>query len=773
VKRNVLTRLPAEVTSFVGRRQERAEVKRLLSLARLVTLTGVGGVGKTRLAFRTAADLQKAFSDGVYVAQLADLNDPELLEQVVVSAVGIRDPSGHPFVALTSYLGDDRALLVLDNCEHLPDACGHFVSELLRACPQLRVLTTSREALRIEGEHLFVVPPLSTPDPGEPLTPSRLQRYEATNLLVDRAAAVLPDFSVTQENCAAVAQLCQTLDGIPLSVELAAARLPGLSPKQIVHRLEDRFHLLTEGDRQAPARHQNLSALIEWSFELCSPEEQLLWARASIFPGSFDLPAAEAICSGGELTRDRVLETVAGLVTKSILIRDENTGEARYRMLETIRQYGRPRLAEPDSEESLQRRHREWYYRVASRAKQEWFGANQPEWLARLQSDHANLRAALDLSFASPKEARTGLDLAASLWFYWIATGFLTEGRRWLHRGLELDREASPARNTALWVAAWLAAVQGDFQAATAMLDEARAMGRSRGDSAVLAYVAQTEGMSALLQNDLPRARGLFEEALGRHRLAEDPAGVANDLMQLCVIASLEGDPEGATTFGQECLSIYDAYGERWYKSYALCDLGISLWQQGNADEAAAVERESLLLSRSFNQKLGIGMSVEVLAWIAVTNGDFGRAAHLLGALQEIWRAIGVPESGLGHFTGYHEQCVARAREELGEQEFDHFRSAGEGFDLDELVAYALDEHSPRERDSATPTPLTPRELEVAELLGKGKTNKEIATILLIAPRTAEGHVEHILTKLGFATRTQVAAWVAQCRVAGDTPGGS
>jgi predicted ATPase/DNA-binding CsgD family transcriptional regulator len=771
MKHRVVTRLPAEVTSFVGRRRELAGIKRLYSTARLVTLTGVGGVGKTRLALQFAGSRQ-AFPDGVFLAELEDLTDPRLITQVVATAIGIQDDAGNLRTTLTDYISDKHLLLVLDNCEHLSEGCGLLILELLQACPQLRVLATSREPLRVAGEHVFVVPPLSTPDPDQAYTPDSLARYEATKLLLDRAAAVVPNFAVTPENSAALVQLCQRLDGIPLSVELAAARLPGLSAEEILRRIEDRFHLLTRGIRQAPARHRTLSALMGWSFDLCSPAEQRLWARLSVFPGGFDLPAAQAVCSGDGLTHDDVYAAVAGLVDKSVLIRDESVGVARYRMLETLREYGRLKLtAAPDDEAALLRKHRDWYRGVAGQAKREWFGANQVEWLAHLQRDQANLRAALKFSLNTPGEARAALDLAAALWFYWIAAGFLIEGRLWLSQALELDSDATPTRATALWVAAWLAAVQGDFQAAANMLQEARVLGHARDDSVVLAYVAQTDGLSAMLQDDLHRARALFVEALGRHREAEDPAGIVNDLIQLSAITSLQGDFRDAAEFSRECLSLCDAYGERWYKSYALCDLGIALWKQGDTRRAGAVERESIRLSRSFQQKLGIGMGIEILAWIAETDGRSERAARLLGALPEIWRAIGVPPSGLGHFTAEHDRCVARAREELGEHEFEAQQRKGSELDLDVMVAYALEEDTSRPRELAASSPLTRREQQIAELLAAGKTNREIATKLVIARRTAASHVEHILDKLGFSSRTQVAAWIAERRaVVASTP---
>lgn len=740
----------------------------LLASSRLATLTGVGGVGKTRLALRVAANMQRSFLDGVFLAQLADLNDPGLVPQIVATAVGVRHHSGDPVAALSGYLVDKQALLVLDNCEHLCDACGFLISELLQTCPHVRVLATSRQALRIAGEQVFVVPPLLAADPDQPMTPDDLEQYEAAKLFMDRATSVLPNFSLTPENCSAVARLCQALDGVPLAVELAAARLPALSPKQMLDRIEDRFNLLAAGSRCAPARQQTLSAMVGWSFDLCSAKEQLLWSRISVFPASFDLQSVEAVCSDGALALQDVFEAVDGLVDKSILIRGECAGEARFRMLETIRQYGRRKLPEKERT-SLQRRHRDWYRSVSTRAGQEWFGASQVEWLTRLQSDQPNLRAALEFSFSHADETTIGLDLASGLWFYWIASGLFSEGRRWLERGLERglesDHASAPARAWASWVWAWLAAVQGDFRAAMSMLDEARAIGRVCADSAILTYVIHTAGLCAMLQGDLGLARAHFEEALGRHRRADNLAGIVDALNLLSVIASLQGDFTGAAGFSEECLSFCDAHGERWYKSYALGHHGIALLQQGDVSRAAVVERESLRLHRCFNQKLGIGISIEALAWIDVANGQYKHAAQLFGSLREIWRSIGAPPSGLGYLAGYHEQSIARVREKLDKRTFDNACRIGAGLDLDAVVASALGEHPTAPVSTTSAAPLTRREQEIAELLAEGKTNKEIAATLVISQRTAESHVEHILVKLGFTSRAQVAAWVTERRI--------
>ena len=363
--------LPAEFTRFVGRRRELAEVKRLLSGSRLVTLTGIGGVGKTRLALRAAADLSSAFRDGVHLVELADLRDPALLRHTVAGAMGLREQASDRQTSfLVEYLAPRQVLLVLDNCEHLIDGCAALAGELLRGCPQLRILATSGQSLGVSGENVVLVPSLAMPDPdGPPPTPKTLEQYEAVTLFVERACATVPTFAVTEQNCAAVAALCRGLDGIPLALELAAVRLRALSPAEILDRLSSRYVLLTRGDPTAPARQQTLRASMDWSWELCSAQEQSLWSHLAVFTGGFELDAVEGVCSDEHLPPAAVLDVVASLVDKSVLGREECGSHVRYRMLETIRQYGQEKLEEQGELDTCRRRHRDWYAELAARAE--------------------------------------------------------------------------------------------------------------------------------------------------------------------------------------------------------------------------------------------------------------------------------------------------------------------------------------------------------------------------------------------------------------------
>jgi predicted ATPase len=415
-----LHNVPAGITSFVGRRQELAEIKRLFSGSRLVTLTGMGGVGKTRLALRVAIDIQRAFPDGVWLAELAALDDPALVTHAMFDALDLRDQSARWLVAtLAEYLAPKHALIVLDNVEHLLDACAVLADTLLRSCPELRILVTSRRPLGISGEVSFTVPPLP--------------RLEAVRLFAERAVSVVPGFAVRGENEAPVGQLCKQLEGIPLAIELAAARLNVLSVEQLLVRLQDRFALLTTGSRTALPRQQTLWRTIEWSYGLLSLDDQMLWQRLTVFSGSFDLEAIEQVCAGDHLPPEAVLDQVGRLVDQSILVRDATRNPVRYSMLESIRQFGREKLHESGGAD-FRRRHRDYYQQLVTAMQP--FGASQVQWFDRLGLEHSNLRTALDYCLTEPGQAGTGMELASALWLYWETRGRLSEGRRWIDQFL-------------------------------------------------------------------------------------------------------------------------------------------------------------------------------------------------------------------------------------------------------------------------------------------------------------------------------------------------
>ncbi|MFJ2033298.1 ATP-binding protein [Streptosporangium sp. NPDC087985] len=763
--------LPAEMTSFVGRRQELAEVRSVLSRSRLVTLVGVGGVGKTRLAFRIAADVRRAFPDGVWAVELATLSIPELLAQTVAEALELQERPDRPSMeTLTEYLRDKNALLVLDNCEHLLHDCALMAERLLVSAPKLRIIATSRQALGIAGEQTLVVLPLPLPDEGTTgFTADSLAQVDAVRLFVERAQAVLPTFSVTEANRETVVRICRRLDGIPLAIELAAVRLRALSAEQLLKRLDDRFRLLTGGSRAVPYRHQTLRALVDWSFELCTEPERLLWTRASVFRGGLDLEAAEAVCSGDGIAREEVLDLVIGLVEKSVLVREEHPPGVRYRLLETIRRYGGDRLAGSGEEETLRRRHRDHYSGLARAARAELFGDSQVEWFMRLWVEHPNLRAALTFSFEGQAEAPAGLEMATDLLYYWMPRYRVREGRQWLRQGLAAVTEPGELRARALYSCGWLGIHQGEIAEAVAMLEESRDLGKKLGLDSVLAYATLFLGMTAMYRGDVDSAIKLYEEALAGHRATGDDMGVVLTLTRLSFAYSYQGDSEGAISTGWESVRLCDVHKESWHRAYAMMALGVEIWRQGDMERAADLEKESMRFNSLLNDWPGLGVNLEVLAWAATCQGEYGRAARLLGILRNTWRRAGAPLSEFGHLIEYSEECISRTREALGVSAYDDALKYGAGLSSEEALAYALQE-GPSAGPSAGPpsgraartSPLTRRERQIAGLVAQGMSNKEIATALVIAQRTAEGHIEHILGKLGFHSRAQIAVWVAE-----------
>lgn len=751
--------LPADTTSFVGRKHDVAEVKHLLARARLVTLTGVGGVGKTRLAVQTAAGLARAFPDGVWLVELDGLRDPALVAHTVLEALGVPDETGRSAAAvLADHLRDRRLLIILDNCEHLLDACASLAHDLLRAAAGLRLLATSRERLALAGEHLWPVSPLPLPEAGRPLPAGAWLRYPAMTLFAERAAAVDPGFAVTEENQEGVAAVCRLLAGIPLAIELAAGRLRVLSLAELETGLADCFRLPGKVKRGGEPRHQTLRAAIDWSYALCSEAEQTLWARASVFAGSFDLAAAERVCA--DCADDDVHNLLAALVEKSVLVREAG----RFRLPEPLRQFGRDKLAESGETAPALRRMRDHFVDLAVRSERAWFGPEQAEIFRRTRLEHANLRAVLDHSLTEPGELAAGLRLASTLWFYWAGCGVFGEGRHWLDRALALAREPGEERAKALWVNGYVATLQGDHDGAITMLEECRSYARRAGDDVALAYATHRLGCNLLVGDDVGDAKTLFEEARTRYRkLGELNSNVMLADIELAVASVFLGDLDRAGELCEEACATGDAHGEQWANAYATYVQALVALGRGDFDRAAERGRHCLRVKREFDDLLGIALAIEVLAWNEAAREQWESAATMLGSAQPIWQAVGFPMFGSRHFGAPHGECETRTREAMGNGRFEAAHRRGREFGLPEAIAYALGDTTPSPAPGpARPTPLTEREHEVALLIADGRTNQEIAGKLVISRRTAEGHVNRILRKLGFDSRSQIAAWAAQ-----------
>jgi predicted ATPase/class 3 adenylate cyclase len=750
---NVLpNNLPVQLTSFIGREKEIEEVKRSLSATRLLTLTGAGGCGKTRLALQVASDLLEEYRDGVWLVELAALSDPALVPQAVASVLSLREEPGYlpagegspaaiPILSrLSDHLRPKRMLIVLDNCEHLVEACASLAEGLLRACPNLRILATSREALGISGERAWSVPSLSLLDPkmfpslAKDIMASTLTQYESVRLFIDRAVSALPTFTVTNRNAPAVAQICHRLDGIPLAIELAAARVKVLSAEQIALRLDDRFRLLTGGSRTALPRQQTLRATIDWSYNLLPEPERVLLRRLSAFVGGWTLPAAEAVCgdtmppragAGGE---GDVLDLLTQLVNKSLVAVEEHGAEARYRLLETVRQYSLERLIESGEAEGLRGRHRDWYLSLAERAEPELVGRDRGAWLDRLEAEHDNLRAALEWSLGS-EGAEEGLRLAGALWRFWFVRGFLSEGRKWLEGAIvRRSGELASVRVKALNGAGALAMGQGDQGRAKVLFEESLSLSRELGDSEGTSYSLRLLGLVAQNEGGYGRATTLFEESLTLRRELQDKWGIAHLLRLLGGVAEYQGDYGRAKALLEDSLAIFRELGDKEGTSHSLRLLGLVAQNDGDYGRAKVLFEESLSLLREIEDKWGIAHSLRLLGSVAQSEGDYPRAAELYKESLILGSELGDKEGiarcleGLGAVAGAegplehavrlygaaealreaidaplqpshrseHDRDVAALRAGLGEEEFTEAWAQGRAMQLKQAIDYAL-----------------------------------------------------------------------------------
>jgi non-specific serine/threonine protein kinase len=759
--------VPADLTSFVGRRTDIADVKNLLATSRLVSLVGPGGVGKTRLVLRIASELRRAFVDGVWFVELADVREAGDVPRAIAAAIGINGDAPETAESLAARLREDRMLLVLDNCDHLVEGCAALVTELLRAASEVRILTTTRQSLRVGGELIHLVGPLEYPDPRLPLPPGAAAQFAAMSLFVDRARAVVPDFAVAADNEDAVARLCGLLEGMPLSIELAALSLRVLSVQDLVDRLDDPFEVLTTGPRTVPSRHQSLEAAVDWSYALCTSGERALWARCAVFAAHFDRDAALAVCADDETSADDVLGLLAGLVDKSVLTREEHDGSVRFSMSATIRAYGEKKLADLGEDQVRREMHLGYYESLLDRAVAESFGPQQERWMVALQLDHANIRAALERATAVPPADIRALRLASQAWFYWIGCGYLTEGAQWLAEALDAASSPSPDRAHALRTAALIAVLQGRLTDAEDLAAEAEAVAAEVPGVDMRAYVAHVRGLAALFAGDLGLAGDRLAAAAQLY-----VSGGPDDALPAFVEAdraiayTFDGRAADAADAVERCRQVCVACGDRWVLSHALQAAALAEFLRGDLGTATALVEESLSTKRRFHDTLGIALGVDLLAWIAAASGEAERAATLLGAAHRQWRTIGQPLFGSKHFAALRAKAEEAARQS-GDLGYEDAYARGAAFEVEQAVAHALREPEPRDVDIDASDPaigLTRRESQVAELVGRGLSNKEIAATLVISQRTAEGHVQRILTKFGFTSRAQVATWVAEQR---------
>lgn len=805
--------LPGEVTSFVGRESELADVLRMLSRSRLVTLTGPGGVGKTRLALHSARRAGEGFADGVRLVELSGLKDPELLPHTLASALELPEQNTRPQIdVVVEHLAGRELLLVLDTCEHVLDACALLADLLLPEAPGLTLLATSRQPLDVPGEHVLSVPPLPLPpEDGTAAGGKDAERQEpegdALALFTDRAAAVVPGFALTPANRGPALALCRRLDGIPLAIELATVRLRALPLEELVQRLGDTFALLAGGRLTTLSRHQTLRTTIGWSHELCSAAERLLWARLSVFSGTFDLSAAERVCTDAQLPVGEVVRLLIGLVDKSVVLRVEHEeGSARYRLLDTIREYGAEWL-ESIGETELCRLRLVEHCHSRLRHFEEHFATDAQLPLYRaLATDRDNLRAALEYALENaaartrqvpaPREGGSGggarrlggpyqetspaLALTASMWTYWACGGLLTEARYWMDKALAAPspashRAATDRAKTLTWYGLF-SIMAGSHESSLEPLREAHAIASRLGDPLLTAWAVGFEGSALNYRGEHERALAMTDEAVALMRSTGDHLTFLMACYAKGFAYALAGRPDEAVTACEEGLRLLGPDSEeRWNQGYLFVVKGFGHILRGEREECAAAALRAIALKGDLGDVIGVAYCLSLLAWVASAQGRHRRAALLLGATMEQWRVGG--DSSFGGITSLQYLSDAVSSDvsgALGQERFERAYRQGGQLSLEQAVLFAVGDAEsltalPRQAGESladTPAPerptgtdaLTRREREVAALVAEGLSNREIAARLVVSKRTADAHIEHILAKLGFSSRAQIAA---------------
>jgi len=823
--------LPVALSSFVGRRRETAEVTRLLADFRLLTLTGPGGSGKTRLALQVATELQPEISDGVWLVEFAALTDEELVPQALAATLGVYERAGQPLTeTLANHLCTQTIFLLFDNCEHLIEACARLSARLLASCPGIRILATSREPLGVPGEVVWVVPPLSLPATQPWSGPASGQvaldtyrQSEAVELFVDRARAASPFFTLTVENGPWVAEICRRLDGIPLAIELAAARVRAYSVRQIAENLDDRFRLLTSRLRTVPERHQTLEATLDWSHALLFPKEQMVVRRLSVFAPGWTLEAAVAIGAGDGIVAAEVMDVLSNLVDKSWVMVDHSPASRRYHYLETIRQYAHQKLFAAGEVDRLRDRHLDYFLQWAETNATRLYEAAQSEWLELFNAEHDNLRAALDWSYHSEGKRAINLRLAGACGRFWQSRGFFREGRERLEAALNAvdTSESSEARARALVWIAELAYAQSDLAVAGAMAKEGVALAREMdlAGRTILAWHLNILGRVATEMGDYSTAAEFLEEALPLYRQQGDLAGIANILMELGWTAMRGDDFQRAEVYLNESVPLSRQSGDIFLLGFALSALGELAIRQGRFDQANTLLEECLASRRILGDQWGTAIALGSLGWAALRQHDFSRAREMLGeslsirmaiddkggvawcleklaelltleaqalsaahrrrGLEKAVRLLGAADNIRAPLNSVIDRADRPAynhlldslRAALGIVAFDAQWSAGYLLPLREVVELAL-EGVVSAADAAAFTQaqaekmkfggLTARERDTVRLITQGKSNREIAAKMTVGEKTVETYITRIMNKLGFDSRVQIALWAVE-----------
>ncbi len=751
--------LPAETTTFVGRRRELGEIRKKLATARLVSLVGAGGVGKTRLAVRVGTDLARGFADGAWLVELGEVSNADLVTDAVLAALDLREQAAaKPMEILIAHLREKRLLLLLDNCEHLLGAAAQLTSDILTAAPDVRVISTSREPLQVPGEYVVPIPPLELPlgDGTEPL--ARLQQNEAVLLFTERAAAASGSFELTDSNQAAVVSLCRRLDGLPLAIELAAVRTRFLSVEQIADRLSNRFALLTGGARTALPRHQTLSLAIDWSYDLLAEDEQFVMRRLCVFAGRFTLEDVEAVCASDEAPRTRAMDILSSLVNKSLVTKQDVAGVARYGVHETMREYASVKLREADETESVEERCIE-YYRETCMHSAEQARYRLLEWLPWAELEIDNIRAVLHNCLARGDLSR-GLDIAASMRYYWITHG-TTESMRWLDVLLASEEASPQTRIRACYIRGWLSMLQGDPAGGRPWIARAIATARETEQPALL---SESLSIAATIEDVAgePEAAGRFiDEAAAMAPDLHDFPAMIELLQSRAIHAIFEGDLELARAASLEGVRLAGESGDLYQLEAMLRNLGMVGMMTDHLDEAKSWFVEALRVARQFDNRLAQYYGLATLGGVAGASGAARVAAQLFGAAEALAAQGGA--GMVGPAVPFLANAKQSAMDALGALVFDAEFEAGKRLSTDLAVQLALGETrtvTSAGGGRAPGGPLGRREIEVGRLITEGLTNKQIGVRLFISERTVANHVSNIMNKLGCNTRAQIAVWM-------------